>query len=49
MGKNVSLYWWFYFDLYYLILGGTNNVLHISVTKICVDSVESGTSKKVLQ
>ena len=40
----------FSFDLqYYLILGGTNNVLHFSVTKIFVHSVESGTSEKVLQ
>ena len=32
MDKSVFLHWWFSFDLqYYLILGGTNNVLHISV------------------
>ena len=30
MDKSVFLYWWLSFDLqYYLILGGTNNVLHI--------------------
>ena len=34
---------------YYLILGGTNNVLHFSVTKFFVDSLEPGTSAKVLQ
>ena len=49
MDKNVFLHWWFSFDLYYLILGGTNNVLNFSATKIFVHSVESGTSKKVLQ
>ena len=50
MDKSVFLYWWFSFDLqYYLILGDTNNVLHFSVTKIFVHSVESGTSEKVLQ
>ena len=50
MDKSVLLYQWFYFDLlYYLILGGTNNVLHISLTKHIVHSVESGTSEKVLQ
>ena len=50
MDKSVFLYWWFSFDLqYYLILGGTDNVLHFSVTKIFVHSVESGASKKVLQ
>ena len=37
MDKSVFLYWWFSFDLqYYLILGGTNNVLHISIkTFLC--------------
>ena len=50
MGKSVFLYWWFSFDLhYYLILGGTDNVLHFSVKKFLVHSVESGTSEKVLQ
>ena len=50
MDKSVFLYRLFYFDLwYYLILGGTNNLLHISVTKILVHSVESGTSEKVRQ
>ena len=50
MNKSVFLYWWFSFDLqYYLILDDTNNALHFSVTKIFVDSVESGTNKKVLQ
>ena len=50
MDKSVFLYWWFSFDLQcYLILGGTNNVLHTSVKKIFVHSVESGTSEKVLQ
>ena len=34
---------------YNIILGGMNNVLHFSVTKIFVHSVESGTSEKVLQ
>ena len=35
MDKSVFLHWWFYFDLqYYLISGGTNNVLHTSVKKI---------------
>ena len=34
MDKSVFLYWWSSFDLqYYLILGGTNNVLHTSVKK----------------
>ena len=34
MDKSVFLCWWFSFDLqYYLILGGTNNVLHTSVKK----------------
>ena len=33
----------------YLILGDTNNVLHFSVIKFFVYSVESGTSEKVLQ
>ena len=34
MDKSVFLYWWFSFDLqYYLILGGTNKVLHTSVKK----------------
>ena len=32
MDKSVFMYWWFSFDLqYYLILGGTNMVLHTSV------------------
>ena len=32
MGKSVFLHWWFSFDLqYYLISGGANNVLYISV------------------
>ena len=32
MDESVFLYWWFSFDLqYYLILGGTNNVLNTSV------------------
>ena len=48
MNKSVFLHWWFYFDLYYLILGGTNNALHISVINILVHSVESGASEKVL-
>ena len=35
MDKSVFLYWWFSFDLwYYLILGGTNNVLQTSGEKI---------------
>ena len=35
MDKSIFLYWWFSFDLqYYLILSGTNNVLHTSVKKI---------------
>ena len=35
MDKSVFLYWWFSFDLsHYLILGGTNNMLHTSVKKI---------------
>ena len=46
MDKSVLFYWWFSFDLYYLILGGTN-VPHFSVTKIFVQSVKSG--EKVLQ
>ena len=37
------------FEWYYLILGGTNNVLRFSVTKMFVHSVETGTSEKVLQ
>ena len=41
MDKSVFIYCWFSFDLYYLILGGTNNVPHFSVTKIFVHSVES--------
>ena len=50
MDKSVFLYWWFSFDLeYYLILWGTNNVLHYSVKKNFVHSVESGSSEKVLQ
>ena len=50
MDKNAFIYWWSSFDLQcYLILGGTNNVLPFSVTKIFVHSVESGTSVKVLQ
>ena len=32
-----------------LILYGTNNVLHFSVTKIFLHSAESGTSEKVFQ
>ena len=48
MDKSIFLYWWFSFDLYYLILGDANNVLHILVTQIFVHSVESGTNKKVL-
>ena len=47
MDKNDFLYWWFSFDLYYLILGGANNVLH-SLVKNFVYTVKSGTSKKVL-
>ena len=36
MDKNVFLYWWFSFDLqYYLILGGTDNVLHTAEKKFC--------------
>ena len=35
MDESVFLYWEFSFDLYYLILGGTNNVLHTSAKKIC--------------
>ena len=50
MDKSVFLYRWFSFDLqYYLILGGTNNVLNFLVTKIFVHSLESGTSEKILQ
>ena len=50
MDKSVFLYWWFSFEQKYcLILGDTNNVLHFSVTKIFVQSVESDTSEKVLQ
>ena len=50
MDKIIFLYRWFSFDLqYYLTLGDANNVLHFSVTKIFVHSVESGTSEKVLQ
>ena len=33
----------------YYILGDTNNVLHFSVTKIFVHSVESGPNEKVFQ
>ena len=50
MDKSVFLYWWFSFDLqYYLILGGTNNVLNFLVIKFFVHSLESGTSEKILQ
>ena len=35
MDKSVFLYWWFSFHLqYYLILSGTNNVLHTLAKKI---------------
>ena len=41
-----GFFWWFSFDpYYYLILGGTNNVLLCSVTKDFVLSVESDNSK----
>ena len=49
MDESVFLYWWFSFDLYNVVLVDTNNVLHFSVTKIFVPSVESGSSEKVLQ
>ena len=41
MNKSVFLYWWFSFDLqYYFILGGTNNVLHFSVTKVLKNTLK---------
>ena len=50
MDKSVFLYWWFSFDLqYYLILDGTNKVLHTSVKKYFMHSVESGTNENILQ
>ena len=53
MDKSVFLYCWFSFDLYYLILGGTNNVLQTlfgqKKTTEFVHSVESGTNEKVFQ
>ena len=50
MDKSVFLlYWWLSIDLYYFILGDTNNVLHFWVTKMFVHSVESDTSEKVVQ
>ena len=50
MEKSVFLYRWFSFDLKeYLILGGTNNVLDSSVKEKFVQSLEPGTSEKVLQ
>ena len=36
MNKTFSLYWWFSFDLYYLILDGTDNILRSLVkTSLC--------------
>ena len=50
MDKNVFLYWWFSFDLlFYLVLGGTNNVLHFWATTVFVHPVGSSTGEKILQ
>ena len=41
MDKRVFLCSWFSFDLqYYFILGGTNNVLHFSVTKVLKNTLK---------
>ena len=50
MDKSVFLYWWFSFDLlFYLVLGGTNNVLHFWATTVFVHPVGSSTGEKILQ